>query len=112
MERYRALLRERLGERLVEIRLFGSAARGDMWAAHWPMHSDIDLLVVTRGAISEEMQDELVDEATPGWTPKHTSRETFEITMRAQGKLPPADPPASSPAGEAPELYSAALPGR
>ncbi len=49
MERYRALLRERLGERLVEIRLFGSAARGDMWAAHWPMHSDIDLLVVTRG---------------------------------------------------------------
>jgi predicted nucleotidyltransferase len=65
MERYRALLRERLGERLVEIRLFGSAARGDMWAAHWPMHSDIDLLVVTRGAISEEMQDELVDETYP-----------------------------------------------
>jgi predicted nucleotidyltransferase len=65
MERYRALLRERLGERLVEIRLFDSAARGDMWAAHWPMHSDIDLLVVTRGAISEEMQDELVDETYP-----------------------------------------------
>ena len=65
MERYRALLRDRLGERLVEIRLFGSAARGDMWAAHWPMHSDIDLLVVTRGAISEEMQDELDDETYP-----------------------------------------------
>jgi predicted nucleotidyltransferase len=65
MERYRALLRERLGERLVEIRLFGSAARGDMWAAHWPMHSDIDLLVVTRGVIPEETQDELINETYP-----------------------------------------------
>jgi len=65
MERYRALLRERLGERLVEIRLFGSAARGDMWAAHWPMRSDIDLLVVTRGAIPEETQDELINETYP-----------------------------------------------
>jgi len=65
VERYRALLRERLGERLVEIRLFGSAARGDMWAAHWPMRSDIDLLVVTRGAIPEETQDELINETYP-----------------------------------------------
>jgi predicted nucleotidyltransferase len=65
MERYRALLQERLGDRLVEIRLFGSAARGDMWAAHWPMHSDIDLLVVTRGVIPEEAQDELVNETYP-----------------------------------------------
>jgi predicted nucleotidyltransferase len=65
IERYSALLRERLGERLVEIRLFGSAARGDMWAAHWPMHSDIDLLVVTRGMIPEETQDELINETYP-----------------------------------------------
>jgi predicted nucleotidyltransferase len=62
MERYCALLRERLGERLVEIRLFGSAARGDMWASHWPMHSDIDLLVVTRGAIPDEVQHQLINE--------------------------------------------------
>jgi predicted nucleotidyltransferase len=63
--RYCALLRERLGERLVAIRLFGSAARGEMWPGHSPMHSDIDLLVVTRGAISEETQDELVNETYP-----------------------------------------------
>jgi predicted nucleotidyltransferase len=65
IEPYSALLRQRLGERLVEIRLFGSAARGDMWAAHWPMHSDIDLLVVTRGMIPEETQDELINETYP-----------------------------------------------
>ena len=65
MERYCALLRERLGEQLMEVRLFGSAARGDMWGDHWPMHSDIDLLVVTRGAVPDETQDELVNETYP-----------------------------------------------
>lgn len=59
--RYCALLAERLGDRLVEVRMFGSAARGDMWDAHWPMHSDVDLLVVTRGAVEQGAQDELVD---------------------------------------------------
>jgi predicted nucleotidyltransferase len=62
MGRYCALLRERLGDRLIDIRLFGSAARGDMWPAHSPMHSDIDLLVVTRGVIPEQTQEELVNE--------------------------------------------------
>jgi predicted nucleotidyltransferase len=65
MGRYCALLRERLGDRLIGIRLFGSAARGEMWPAHSPMHSDIDLLVVTRGAIPEETQEELVNETYP-----------------------------------------------
>jgi predicted nucleotidyltransferase len=65
MERYCALLRERLGERLVGIRLVGSAARGDMWPAHSPMHSDIDLLVVTRGEVPEEVQEELVNGTYP-----------------------------------------------
>ena len=65
MERYCALLRERLGERLVEIRLVGSAGRGDMWPAHSPMHSDIDLLVVTRGEVPEEVQEELVNGTYP-----------------------------------------------
>ena len=49
---------------------------------------------------------------TLGWTPRYSTRESFDIAMRAQGKLPPAEPPASTPAGEDPELYSAALPGR
>jgi predicted nucleotidyltransferase len=65
MARYCALLRERLGDRLVEVRLFGSAARGDMWPDHSPMHSDIDLLVVTRGVVPEETQEELVNETYP-----------------------------------------------
>jgi predicted nucleotidyltransferase len=63
--RYCALLRERLGDRLIGIRLFGSAARGEMWPAHSPMHSDIDLLVVTRGVIPEQTQEELVNETYP-----------------------------------------------
>lgn len=65
LRRYCALLHERLGEQLVEVRLFGSAARGDMWPAHSPMHSDIDLIVVTRGAVPEERRDELLDATYP-----------------------------------------------
>jgi len=53
LDRYCALLRERLGAQLVEVRLFGSAARGDMWAAHSPMNSDIDVLVVTSDDVAE-----------------------------------------------------------
>lgn len=40
LRRYCRLLDGRLGERLVEVRMFGSAARGDMWPASSPMHSD------------------------------------------------------------------------
>jgi predicted nucleotidyltransferase len=65
LDRYCALLRERLGERLVEVQIFGSAARGDMWAAHSPMNSDIDLLVVTRGDVSEPDQERLLNETYP-----------------------------------------------
>jgi predicted nucleotidyltransferase len=65
LDRYCALLRERLGDRLVEVRMFGSAARGDMWPRHSPMNSDIDLLVVTRGDLREAEQDELLNETYP-----------------------------------------------
>jgi hypothetical protein len=43
LHRYLDLLRERLGDALVRVVMFGSAARGDMWPSHSPMHSDIDL---------------------------------------------------------------------
>ena len=36
-----------------------------MWPAHSPMHSDIDLLVITRSAVPEEVADELLDETYP-----------------------------------------------
>jgi predicted nucleotidyltransferase len=65
LQRYCRLLRRELGEQLVEVRMFGSAARGDMWPAHSPMHSDIDLLVVTRGVVPEEERTRLLDETYP-----------------------------------------------
>jgi predicted nucleotidyltransferase len=65
LSRYCALLRRELGEQLVEIRMFGSAARGDMWPPRSPMHSDIDLLVVTRSAVPEDERMRLLDETYP-----------------------------------------------
>jgi predicted nucleotidyltransferase len=62
LARYLELLRARLGGRLVAVRLFGSAARGDMWPASSPMHSDIDLLVVTREELAAPEREELVNE--------------------------------------------------
>jgi predicted nucleotidyltransferase len=62
LERYCRLLAERLGDRLVDVRIFGSAARGEMWSAHAPMHSDVDLLVVTREPVAEAEQEDLLNE--------------------------------------------------
>jgi predicted nucleotidyltransferase len=65
VDRFYALLEKRLGQRLVEVRMFGSAVRGDMWPPNSPMHSDIDLLVVTRDEPSSAEQEELIDETYP-----------------------------------------------
>src|SRR4051794_16740719 len=65
LARYCTLLAERLGDRLVEVRMFGSAARGDMWGVGSPMHSDVDLLVVTRVAVPEAEQEDLGNETYP-----------------------------------------------
>jgi predicted nucleotidyltransferase len=65
LARYCDLLAERLGGRLVDVRMFGSAARGDMWGAHSPMHSDVDLLVVTREPVDEREQEDLCNETYP-----------------------------------------------
>jgi predicted nucleotidyltransferase len=65
LARYCALLAERLPDRLVEVRMFGSAARGDMWPPGSPMHSDIDLLVVARDAVAEPEQEALLNETYP-----------------------------------------------
>jgi predicted nucleotidyltransferase len=63
LTRYCALLADRLD--LVEVRMFGSAARGDMWPPGSPMHSDVDLLVVTRDEVPRTTQEELVNETYP-----------------------------------------------
>jgi predicted nucleotidyltransferase len=65
LRRYCELLHEHLGERLVAVRMFGSAARGDMWAAQAPMNSDVDLLVVTRADVPEEEREQLLNETYP-----------------------------------------------
>ena len=64
LARYCALLARRLPD-LAGVRMFGSAARGDMWPERSPHHSDIDLLVVTRGPVAEAVQEELLDETYP-----------------------------------------------
>jgi predicted nucleotidyltransferase len=66
LTRYCALLADRLD--LVEVRMFGSAARGDMWPPGSPMHSDVDLLVVTRDEV-----------------PRTTAPRATGITTRARG---------------------------
>jgi predicted nucleotidyltransferase len=60
VQRYVTLVRRELGEGVEEVWLFGSAARGDMWASFWPMRSDVDLLVVTAEPLSQEAQEALV----------------------------------------------------
>jgi predicted nucleotidyltransferase len=62
LSRYLSLLERQLGQRLLEVRMFGSAARGDMWSASAPMHSDIDLLVVTSDSIGQAEEEVLLNE--------------------------------------------------
>jgi predicted nucleotidyltransferase len=57
---YVDILRTELTDWPEEVWLFGSAARGDMWAEFWPMRSDIDLLVVTSARLSEKCEGELL----------------------------------------------------
>jgi predicted nucleotidyltransferase len=65
LDAYVALLRERLGARLLAVRVFGSVARGDSWPAGMPIRSDLDLLVLVTDALSEEEMDALVGETYP-----------------------------------------------
>jgi predicted nucleotidyltransferase len=65
LRRYVGLVEERLGATLEEVWLFGSAARGDMWPDRFPIHSDIDVLLVTAARIGEEVEQELVDATYP-----------------------------------------------
>jgi predicted nucleotidyltransferase len=66
VEGYLELLRSQLGENLVRVVLFGSMARGEAWPDWMPMHSDMDLLVLTNDAVSDEVQQKLVNETY--WT--------------------------------------------
>jgi predicted nucleotidyltransferase len=65
LRRYCGLLHKRLGPGLIAVRMFGSAARGEMWPATSPMHSDIDLLAITREELPQAEQEELLNETYP-----------------------------------------------
>jgi predicted nucleotidyltransferase len=65
LDAYVDILRAHFGARLERIELFGSAARGDMWAEHQPFRSDIDLLVFTDTPVLDPESDALVDATYP-----------------------------------------------
>lgn len=56
---------ERLGDNLLQIWLYGSATRGDMWPDWMPLHSDIDLFVLTRDPVAKDAQEDLINAAYP-----------------------------------------------
>lgn len=65
LQRYLSILSEKMADNLQQVWLYGSAARGDMWPKWWPMHSDIDILVLSTVPVPETVQEELVNETYP-----------------------------------------------
>lgn len=65
LDAYVALLRERLGDRLLAARVFGSVARGESWPAGMPIRSDLDLLVLVAEPLAAEEIQTLVDATFP-----------------------------------------------
>jgi predicted nucleotidyltransferase len=65
LDAYVELLRRRLDERLLAVRVFGSVARGESWPQGMPIRSDLDLLVLVRQPLEPELQQELVDATYP-----------------------------------------------
>jgi predicted nucleotidyltransferase len=65
LDAYVEILRDRLGGRLLEVRVFGSVARGESWPAGMPIRSDLDLLVLVVEPVAEVEEQELVDATFP-----------------------------------------------
>lgn len=65
LSRYVELLRERLGPRLLAVRVFGSVARNESWPPGMPIRSDLDLLVLVRRELAEAERERLVDATLP-----------------------------------------------
>lgn len=105
VQRYVELLCEQLGDNLVTVYLFGSAARGDMWSARFPIHSDIDVLLLMQEPVSPEAWEEFVNatyplylecgrQIGPQWrtteqwaSPKDERAEGFKANVEAEGRL-------------------------
>ena len=65
LDAYVAVLRERLGDDLLAVRVFGSVARGEAWWEGMPIRSELDLLVLVREPLDPALQQELVDATYP-----------------------------------------------
>lgn len=65
LERFLDLLVETLGEQLLEVFVYGSVARGESWPRGMPIHSDLDLLVVTSEPVPSPVVETLVDATMP-----------------------------------------------
>jgi predicted nucleotidyltransferase len=65
LDAYVETLRERLGDRLLAVRVFGSVARGERWPAGMPIRSDLDLLVLVSEPLADALVGELVDATLP-----------------------------------------------
>lgn len=76
LDSYVTLLRERLGDRLLAVRVFGSVARGESWPAGMPIRSDLDLLVLVREPLPATEVQELLDA-------------TFELFLESGRQLSP-----------------------
>ena len=55
LERYLDVLRDALGDDLLQVFVYGSVARGESWPAGMPIRSDLDLLVVTADPVPEDV---------------------------------------------------------
>jgi predicted nucleotidyltransferase len=65
LDAYVVLLRERLGDDLLAVRVFGSVARGEAWGEGMPIRSDLDLLALVRKQLEPALQQELLDATYP-----------------------------------------------
>jgi predicted nucleotidyltransferase len=65
LDAYVAVLRERLGDDLLAVRVFGSVARGESWWDGMPIPSDLDLLVLVREPLAPALGRELLDATYP-----------------------------------------------
>jgi predicted nucleotidyltransferase len=65
LQRYTTHLAETLQDELEAVWLFGSAARGDAWWPAMRIRSDIDIVVVTRAPLADDLQEELVNATYP-----------------------------------------------
>lgn len=65
LDAYVALLRERLGDDLLSVRVFGSVARDEEWWDGMPIRSDLDLLVLVREPLDAALRQTFLDATYP-----------------------------------------------